>query len=106
MTGSESRDHIIRGRAHSIWFDAGRPDGIEQQCWLEAERQISLELPSEAAAAFRDGQRPGPAEADHQIRSAGPEGMRDKPVRIWTKLDEAVDESFPASDPPAANRFD
>jgi hypothetical protein len=31
--------------------------------------------------------------------------MRDKP-RKWEKTDEAVDESFPASDPPAHNRFD
>jgi hypothetical protein len=31
--------------------------------------------------------------------------MRDKPAK-WEKQDEAVDESFPASDPPANNRFD
>jgi hypothetical protein len=41
-----------------------------------------------------------------QFREAGPEGMRDKPLREWTPLDEASDESFPASDPPAANTFD
>jgi hypothetical protein len=33
-------------------------------------------------------------------RSAGPEAMRDPPAE-WTKVDEASDESFPASDPPA-----
>jgi len=33
-------------------------------------------------------------------RSAGPEAMRDPP-REWTPCDEALDESFPASDPPA-----
>jgi hypothetical protein len=32
--------------------------------------------------------------------------MRSRTVRGWSKVDEAVDESFPASDPPAANRFD
>lgn len=34
------------------------------------------------------------------IRSAGPDGMRDKPQRPWTVVDQASDESFPASDPP------
>jgi len=33
-------------------------------------------------------------------RSAGPEAMRDPP-KEWNAADEASDESFPASDPPA-----
>lgn len=33
-------------------------------------------------------------------RSAGPEAMRDPP-KEWSAADEASDESFPASDPPA-----
>ena len=36
-----------------------------------------------------------------QTRSAGPAGMRDDTRRPWNKVDQAVDESFPASDPPA-----
>ena len=35
-----------------------------------------------------------------QTRSAGPEGMRSDPAE-WDKVDQAADESFPASDPPA-----
>lgn len=35
------------------------------------------------------------------IRDAGPEAMRDRPDDAWTSVDEASDESFPASDPPA-----
>jgi len=35
-------------------------------------------------------------------RSAGPAAMRDPPAD-WSKVDEASDESFPASDPPAVS---
>lgn len=66
----------------------------------------SKETKIPAAPAFKDGETAGPADADVQIRPAGPDGMREKTERPWTTEDEASDESFPASDPPAANRFD
>jgi hypothetical protein len=34
------------------------------------------------------------------VRDAGPENMQ-APPREWDRVDEAVDESFPASDPPS-----
>lgn len=52
-----------------------------------------------AAPAFAPGEA-DPENLD-QTRSAGHEAMRDKPKREWGKVDQAVDESFPASDPPA-----
>jgi hypothetical protein len=38
-------------------------------------------------------------------RAAGPEAMRDPPAD-WSRVDEASDESFPASDPPAVKHID
>jgi hypothetical protein len=41
-----------------------------------------------------------PAGSGSSGRPAGPESMRDPPPN-WDKVDEASDQSFPASDPPA-----
>lgn len=52
-------------------------------------------------AAFADGEAtPGFA----PVRNAGPDAMASD-LPKWGKVDEAIDESFPASDPPASNRF-
>lgn len=50
------------------------------------------------AAAFAPGE--ANRSATNQVRNAGPEAMRGDPKR-WDKVDEASDESFPASDPPS-----
>jgi len=44
----------------------------------------------------------GPVGHTGAARSAGPEAMRDPP-KDWGQVDQASDESFPASDPPAIN---
>ena len=48
--------------------------------------------------AFADGETDGANFA--KVRNAGPEAMRMDPPE-WDRADEASDESFPASDPPA-----
>jgi hypothetical protein len=53
-----------------------------------------------APAHARNRREPGPAGDSGAARSAGPEAMRDPP-KEWEKVDQAADESFPASDPPA-----
>ncbi len=49
-------------------------------------------------AAFADGQ---PGAGPNPVRDAGPYAMRDGQARTWSSVDEASDQSFPASDPPA-----
>lgn len=62
---------------------------------------MSIETPAKPAGETApDARKPGPAESDVQIRPAGPDSIRDD-KRPWDKVDEEVDESFPASDPPA-----
>jgi hypothetical protein len=68
------------------------------------DQQNTPKKPS-GAAAFKDGQPVGPPEANVQVRPAGSSSQRKRP-KNWDKVDETVDESFPASDPPSANRFD
>jgi hypothetical protein len=53
--------------------------------------------PKDQAAAMRNGKKPGPKDAPVQVRPAGAESMADTP-EDWDAVDEAVDESFPASD--------
>jgi len=63
-------------------------------------RRGSGEVP--APALERGSTEPGAAGQSGAARSAGPEAMRDPPAD-WGKVDQASDESFPASDPPAVN---
>jgi probable non-F420 flavinoid oxidoreductase len=73
---------------------------------LQTDEEAVPQSSSAGAPAFRGGKPEGPRKADVQVRSAGPENMRSTPRRKWTALDESIDESFPASDPPSAHRFD
>lgn len=70
--------------------------------WLAARAISRRTAPAKAdrhSAAFRD--RETDAENFDQTRSAGPDAMRDGIRRPWEAIDQAIDESFPASDPPA-----
>ena len=52
-----------------------------------------------APAHSRGKTEPGTAGQSGSARSAGTEAMRDPPEE-WDEVDQAADESYPASDPP------
>ncbi len=57
------------------------------------------------APALSGGGAHGAVGSSGNVRPAGPSAMRDPP-KDWGKVDEASDESFPASDPPAVKHID
>lgn len=44
--------------------------------------------------------KPVPPKPPKKVRDAGPDSMKNPPKK-WDPVDQASDESFPASDPPA-----
>lgn len=67
--------------------------------WLLSRVFRSGGDPAHGAAATSEDPVAGHVGHSGAARSAaGPETMRDPP-ETWSKIDEAVDESFPASDP-------
>ncbi|MEO8722137.1 MAG: hypothetical protein ABI395_01240 [Sphingobium sp.] len=65
-------------------------------------RGTNAPLHAPAAAFAGDGAHP---DSFTQTRDAGPDHIRDEDGNDWDALDQASDESFPSSDPPAANNF-
>ena len=57
----------------------------------------TTETSTSNAAGMKDGKKPGPKDAPVQVRNAGEEAQADKPAD-WDEQDDAIDESFPASD--------
>lgn len=67
--------------------------------WFTRKAAPQATKDDDHSAAFADGETH--AENFDQTRSAGPDAMRDDVKRPWESVDQASDESFPASDPPA-----
>ncbi len=84
---------IDRARPAALYALAGIGAGAVVAALIARFRGNAEENCNPGSAAVREGEGP--------VRSAGPDGMRHKPKRAWTKADEASEESFPASDPPS-----
>lgn len=66
--------------------------GIALARWLSKR-------PEPSRVAYSSPDEGGPAGNFAPVRGAGPASMREA-ERHWTREDEALDETFPASDPP------
>ena len=75
----EAWQQRVRERAYAIWQRQGNPDGAAEQFWLMAEEELLAE-----------GQGPS-----HQLPEERPNQVRDE-----AKIDNAINASFPASEPP------
>ncbi len=67
------RDERIRKRAHEIWEREGRPDGADEQHWLQASREIDAE--DQPAASEPETEKPAPKKA-RQTKPAEAEGSK------------------------------
>lgn len=117
MSSDHAKPKRKEKRAKSAPQDSANWLGMDQQSWLLLGKVAlgAAAVTSAALYAWRrmreeDGEPTAPAafapgEHAHdnfdQTRSAGPEAMRDHPGDDWDKVDQAADESFPASDPPS-----
>jgi hypothetical protein len=88
--------------SNRTWLAAGLAAVGGLAAALVTRRWWSGEDEPDATALKRGKTAPGPVGQSGGARSAGPEAMRDPP-RDWEKVDQASDESFPASDPPAVS---
>lgn len=104
-TGDSSRESEDRAmkwtRNHSIIAGIGAAVAGAGAA-LFARRRWGNGKAEEAPALSREEAAPGPVGQSGAARAAGPEAMRDPPEQ-WERADQASDESFPASDPPAVN---
>lgn len=100
----ERMDSWHLGGWRGVGIGAGLATGLVAAWMWQRRRDAGL---GEGSAESERGHRAAlvagdvePANLD-QTRTAGPEAIRSESREPWDKVDEAVDESFPSSDPPA-----
>ena len=83
---------LIRSRAHEIWEAAGKPDGKDHEHWLAAQTEVLEEVDRSGAT--------GPVDPVAREPRSHKSGKRQEDL-----VDEAVEETFPASDPISPKRI-
>ena len=90
------------GVAAAVLAATSAVSGAALYAWLAHKARCYAKLRAPAAAFADEGAHP---DSFVQTRDAGPDHIRDEDGHNWDALDQASDESFPSSDPPAANDF-
>ena len=118
---SHDREAAIREKARAIWEREGRPDGHHERHWIEAERQLSADAEAAKSKSGNGVKKPAAAKASTEkatakkmpSKKASSAKAKSPAVKSLEKeqkspvkdreddLTESLEESFPASDPPA-----
>ncbi|SCY03590.1 DUF2934 domain-containing protein [Rhizobium sp. NFACC06-2] len=113
---SHDREAAIREKARAIWEREGRPDGHHERHWIEAERELSADAEAaksksgngvKKSAAAKAPAKKTPAKKATSANAKSPAVKSLEKERKSTDknkeddLTESLEESFPASDPPA-----
>ncbi|CUX23684.1 DUF2934 domain-containing protein [Agrobacterium tumefaciens] len=113
---SHDREAAIREKARAIWEREGRPDGHHERHWIEAERELSADAEAaksksgngvKKSAATKAPAKKTPAKKATPAKAKSPAVKSLEKERKSTDknkeddLTESLEESFPASDPPA-----
>jgi hypothetical protein len=89
----------ISARAHEIWEAEGRPEGRDREHWFRAKEEVAAGGDDHPQSSPQSAPQSSVGEDPDYVRRAGRKTM-DMPPASWSKTDEEIDESFPASDPP------
>jgi hypothetical protein len=95
----QDRERRIRVRAYEIWDAEGRPHGRHEQHWREAEQEIAHAENATEPAGRIDPDRAADAAPSPRTESTDLKQRQDQ------LLDEAIEESFPGSDPISPKRI-
>ena len=91
MSGNISPD-AVRALAYQLWQERGGSGGSPDDDWFRAEEILS----DDHRAALQES-------ALDQVTAGAGDGIAGDGRAATEKVDRAVDESFPASDPPAVH---
>jgi hypothetical protein len=106
----DDREDRIKARAYEIWQREGSQPGHEDDHWLEAEQELDAENTGAGSAVSHDheSKRGIPETKANQAAGAAPdqqapgENIEERQDKL---LDQAVEETFPGSDPISPKRI-
>ncbi len=114
---NHDREAAIREKARAIWEREGRPEGHHERHWMEAEREVSASTETGKTNGKNGAKKPAAAKPLVQKKvtavKASAKNAKSPAVKSLQKeqkaetsrkdddLTESLEESFPASDPPA-----